>query len=480
MIPSLSRRLVRWRAPLASLVLIAPCLLAPRIQAGDLSSHVYNAWLAQLIEQGRAPGLYVAPMFTNWLFDALLLNAWKLAGPAIAQRFAVSVSLLVFFWGAFALATCIARRPPWPLAPILAMLSYGWLFHSGFFNFYLSLGLCFWIMKLLWTLTWTRAMAALPIFFLAASAHILPLAPAIALLAYLHAARRVRPRRRPFLVLAALAALAAAAVLLSMLLHVRWSPNQWALISGADHLLAFGPKYFLLLFFTLVLWAGLLVRLFRTRSWLRAALDPRIHLPLLCAAAVVILPSDIQAPGVNHALYFVSERTSLWVAVFLTGLAASTPLRRDERWLPPILAAVFFTFLAYDWHALNRFEDQLHAAVSALPPNQRVVSAVSGESAAINPLVHMIDRACIGRCFSYANYEPSSAGFRVRARTGNPIVIDSYPDSFALQSGGYVVKTADLPLYGVFPGSGGTLHTRPLQAGERLQITAVACPPPFF
>ena len=46
-----------WKAyvPLSILVLL-PVYWQPRVQAGDLSSHIYNAWLAQLIEAGRTDG----------------------------------------------------------------------------------------------------------------------------------------------------------------------------------------------------------------------------------------------------------------------------------------------------------------------------------------------------------------------------------------------------------------------------------------
>ena len=44
---------------LASLLVLLPCYWQARIQAGDLSSHIYNSWLAQLIEAGKLPGLVV-------------------------------------------------------------------------------------------------------------------------------------------------------------------------------------------------------------------------------------------------------------------------------------------------------------------------------------------------------------------------------------------------------------------------------------
>src|SRR5262249_52154204 len=50
-----------WPRPVlilaVSVLLLIPCFWHRRIEAGDLPSHVYNAWLAQLIGQGQAPGL---------------------------------------------------------------------------------------------------------------------------------------------------------------------------------------------------------------------------------------------------------------------------------------------------------------------------------------------------------------------------------------------------------------------------------------
>jgi hypothetical protein len=58
-----------WRILILSALVVIPCLWHPRIEAGDLGSHVYNAWLVQLIERGQAPGLYLATKWNNVLFD---------------------------------------------------------------------------------------------------------------------------------------------------------------------------------------------------------------------------------------------------------------------------------------------------------------------------------------------------------------------------------------------------------------------------
>ena len=52
-----SLRLVKahsGRMAAISAALLAPCYWHAQIEAGDLASHVYNAWLGQLIERGQA------------------------------------------------------------------------------------------------------------------------------------------------------------------------------------------------------------------------------------------------------------------------------------------------------------------------------------------------------------------------------------------------------------------------------------------
>ena len=50
----------RWLAFVGtSIAVLIPSFWHKQIAAGDLGSHLYNAWLAQLVEQGKAPGARV-------------------------------------------------------------------------------------------------------------------------------------------------------------------------------------------------------------------------------------------------------------------------------------------------------------------------------------------------------------------------------------------------------------------------------------
>src|SRR5213082_372886 len=74
---------------LISALILVPCFWHSRIQAGDLGSHVYNAWLAQLIEHHQISGLTIVHQWSNVLFDILLLHVGDLVGLAAAEKIVV-------------------------------------------------------------------------------------------------------------------------------------------------------------------------------------------------------------------------------------------------------------------------------------------------------------------------------------------------------------------------------------------------------
>ena len=461
--------------PLISVPLLAPCFWQSRIQAGDLASHVYNAWLAQLVSRGQAPGLAVVPQATNILFDLMLSGFAALFGMGAAERIAVSLCVLVFAWGAFAFASAVAGRRPWSIFPAIAMLAYGWVFHIGFFNFYLSLGLCFWAMALLWEWNPRRAAAAVAILALAFAAHALPVGWAVALMAYRRALTLVAPRRRLLLAAAAVAALVAARVAIGRMVETHYTPPQIILITGASQFYVFDAKYQWISLAMLALWVSLVVNLFRGSrgQWMEAP----FHFCLLSSAAVFVLPAWILIPGYQHALAFITERLALPLAVCICVLIAG-PLGapKPRPWQAVALAGmalVFFGMLYRDEAVLNGFEDRLQHLVAELPAGRRVINVVNDPALRSGPLTHMIDRVCTGRCYSYANYEPSTAQFRVRVKGPNPIVAASYPDSLGMQAGTYVVKPTDLPLYEVDLSPEGRLAIRSLSAGMKVGSTSI-------
>ncbi len=135
-----------------ALLILVPCFWQPYIEAGDLASHTYNAWLADQIEKNKLPGqgLSLANPLTNVLTDRIMEALLNRMGPSATERIVVGAAIEIFFWGGFLFAKAVTGKRRWIIAPSLAMIAYGLIFQAGFLNFYLSTGLSLWLMSLLW------------------------------------------------------------------------------------------------------------------------------------------------------------------------------------------------------------------------------------------------------------------------------------------------------------------------------------------
>jgi hypothetical protein len=435
------------RIALLSVVLLIPCFWHRRIQAGDLSSHIYNSWLAQQIELGKAPGLVIAPMSTNVLFDLMLGWLFRIAGPEPAQRIAVSIAVLIFFWGAFAFISTSSGRRPWYLASCLLMLAYGWVFHMGFFNFYLSVGLSLWALTLSQRPERIAKVGAALLLAAAYTGHVLGPIWAIAAIAYMWAARRLTPGLRFALLALPMCGMLGLRFWITSRYQTFGSFHQ-ALEAGAvDQVWTFGLKYCAVSIGLTLLWGFLLLGVSHRKGFMGTASDVPFQLCILMAFGILVFPTRIELPQYRMALTFITERMTLPYAVFLCAfLAAADP----PKWLKIAfvpLAAVYFFFLYVDTRAMNKVEQQMETLTASLSTSDRVFSALTDPLSRVAPWAHNLDRVCLGRCLSYTNYEPFSQAFRVRAIGPNPFVVTSAVDYGALNDGGYVVKPGDLPLY---------------------------------
>lgn len=456
------------RVALFSILFLIPCFWQSRIQAGDLSSHVYNAWLASLISQGKVGGLWIASQSNNVLFDYELEWLMQHLGSDAAQRIAVSSTVLIFAWGAMAFIFAAGGKNWWFAVPCVAMLTYGFVYEIGFFNFYLSMGICLWYLAIFWQGGWRLRLAITPLLALAWVAHPFPVAWAAGTAAYIAIAQSVQPRHRLLLLGAGVLTLVATRYTLTSHYQYTWSWTQVYLVTGASQTLIFGERYLYIFAGLLFVWLVLLRKRVKTCGWTRLLLTIPFQLWLLNAAAVLLIPNTVNFPNYGLPFSFVIDRLSLAAGIMICAVVGAVPMRMHEKIALAALAAVYFGFLFMDTRELNRLEDGIDAAVGHLPAGQRVVGFFPSWSARIRPLQHALDRACIGHCFSYANYEPSSRQFRIRTQHENPFVFGDYADVNALEAGAYEVKPRDLPLYGVFL-CGPELRSvcsRSLQAGE--------------
>ena len=477
-------RFVRDRWPILvpiSIVLILPCFWHRRIEAGDLGSHTYNAWLVHLIRQGSAPGLWVKHIWDNVLFDWMLSGLSSLFGFGLGEKIAVSLAVLLFFWSVFAFVSAISHTVPWTLLPAMAMLAYGWAFQLGLFNYYLATALSFLALSIFCvTRGWKQlyAVALTPLIFLA---HPLGLAWFLGAALYILIAERAPERLRVHL--------AATAGLLLLLIHkfmwhggghhvrlgFRVGESGYSMpfytITGIDQLVIYSNRYRLLagglfLFVTACLLYDVAKRRNEEGYWSRWRLP--LELYIVVELGVLLLPDIVYLSIYASPIFLLLQRLGLVSAILMVALLGTLRKRAWHVVGFGLFACVFFFFLYQDTARINSMETRAEQLVSELPFGTRVMATIHPPAGTpIYSMIDIVDRACIERCFSFGNYEPPSRQFRVRASPGNGIVTTSFQDSADIEAGTYVVKSQDLPAYQVYQCSPFILCIRKLEAGEK-------------
>lgn len=457
--------------------MLIPCFWHSRIQAGDLSSHLYNAWLGTEIQAGRAPGLELVTPATNVLFDRGLLWLTSVGGPALAEHVAVPVAVLVLFWGGVVWIRVATGATPWFLMPCLAMLAYGWTFHNGFFNFYLGTGLTFWALALGWKPGFGRLAGAGALLALGCSAHVIGPLWGAGVLAYVYVARWLSDERRVWLMAIAVAGVGALRLYLDWRYATLWIPHQVLEMVGIDQVWVFGVKYTAVSVALALFWGFLLLRLEMVEGWKALLRSVPFQLCAVMSLAILILPTRVELPAYRMALAFVTERMTLPFGFLICLLLSMARPPAWQKWGVASVAVLYFSFLLVDTGALNRWEDTAARAVEELPRGARVVTSFRDWSGRTILGYFPVERACIGRCYSYQNYEAGSHAFQVVARGPNAFVMDDPVAVAAVGAGTYVVQERDAPLYQLAECGVGRLCVQPLKAGQTVEARELSLLP---
>jgi hypothetical protein len=233
-----------------------------------------------------------------------------------------------------------------------------------------------------------------------------------------------------------------------------WGRHSWLDFLGQDQMRLFGRRY-LILAWVVLAWVFLGVAQAIYHSISRGdkpSATERLSLEfyVLAVIATLCLPENLRFSGYGAWAGLLATRFTLVTAVF--GLLILAWLRLPRWYFCGSLACAltFFMFLYQDTGTLDRMESNARALVAELPMSTRVVAVASAPAGWHIPFVHhSIERACIGRCFSYANYEPSSLQFRLRAVPGSSVVESNFKAE-AIAKGNYVVQKSDLPLTSIY------------------------------
>ena len=457
---------------LVSAIVVIPCLWHRHIEAGDLGSHAYISWLANLVEQGRVPGLYIANQWNNIIVDLGLSRLGPRLGFATAEKIIVSGCALTFFWGAFALIAASTRRIPWAVTPAIAIVTYGFTFYAGFMNFYLSLGIAFFAAAVTWRATWFDWIVGALLAVLTLFAHPMGFGLLLALVIYIHVAESVPVRYRWLVLVGALVFVVGVHFALPHFFRTEsWRGTKPLAMNGSDQLVLFRPAYVYLALAAFAFGScAFLVAAFVDHN--RENLAPRIRTPIelwtIFVIAATMVPAAIWLPEYTAAVSSINSRITTVTAVLgLCILGAVAP----RKWIfggLSVIALIFFALQYRDTAVFNTMEQEADILVAGIPYGSKVSYTIDqGSFSRINSR-HFVDRACIGRCFAFSNYEPGSKQFRVRLSPGGSSIVSA--DGLDLEQGNYLVREQDLPLYQIYQPDDHDLTKlaiRPLAAGEK-------------
>jgi len=176
-----------------------------------------------------------------------------------------------------------------------------------------------------------------------------------------------------------------------------------------------------------------------------------IELYLVALTSAAFVPENIHSDLFAGWIGLLVSRLTTITAIFGLCVLGLIPLRKWQVAGFGLCALVFMIFSYQDTAKISQIESNAQTLIAKFPPGARIVPVISApDDWRVQFIAHSVDRACIGHCFSYSNYEPSSGQFRIRVHPGSWVVTDSVEKSEAMSSGDYVIEPDDLPLVSIY------------------------------
>jgi hypothetical protein len=403
---------------------------------------------------------------------------------------------MLFLGGAFSLISAVRGQAVYWMLPWLAIISYGYVFQIGFLNYYISSGLVLWLLAILWgkRIGW-KILLATPVLALALWAHPLPVLWFLGIAVYCRIAQRLKVRFQGLLFILSILILLLIRSYLMHKYYYSWALSQLKYSTGADQALLYGGWGYLIVAAAMLLFSIIVITQKENRWQSLVGIPTQAY--FLTAMAIVLMPSGVRSSMQEAWAGFIDQRLSLFSAVLLFAVLGRSVYRKWHLAAGLVAAAIFFSVLYGDVGKAARVEGKMQELVNTLPAGRRVIFygieldthyyRADSLFAKISNLPHMmyfitmrlntshlLSRACIGQCYDYMNYEPSSGQFRIHAKPGNPAVVANVADLGLMGEGGYAVKKNDLPMYLVFRcGPEPTdLCLRPLAEGQSSAMLA--------
>jgi hypothetical protein len=235
-----------------------------------------------------------------------------------------------------------------------------------------------------------------------------------------------------------------------------WDTFGARIYNGSDQIALYSMRYDVLAGVALLFGVACFVedRIRRSgtgKTWSAMRLPLELH--WFVVIAIYIVPDVLRVPLYAGWIGSLALRLTLVAAVM--GLCV-LGMMQPRKWHAAgfaVIAIVFFGFLYQDTGTLNRMEADAEQLIQTnVPPGGRLLATIWAPPDSRLPyIVHIVDRACVGRCFSFENYEPPSRQFRVRvAESGSPLSVDDSDVSQEMEAGEYVVQPSELPIWQIY------------------------------
>jgi hypothetical protein len=256
-----------------------------------------------------------------------------------------------------------------------------------------------------------------------------------------------------------------------------WRPDPFYWMNGCDQLMLYGYRY-LILARVVMIWCVLCFLPYFANLIAKSRTETKsfrlpIELYLVALTAAAFVPENIHSDLFAGWIGLLVSRLTTITAIFGLCVLGLIPLRKWQVAGFGLCAVVFMIFSYQDTAQISRIESNAQTLIAKFPPGTRIVPVISApDDWRVQFIAHSVDRACIGHCFSYSNYEPSSGQFRIRVRPGSWVVTDSSEKSEAMSSGDYVIQPEDLPLVSIYQcvdADWTQLCAAPLRAGNKTE-----------
>jgi hypothetical protein len=196
-----------------------------------------------------------------------------------------------------------------------------------------------------------------------------------------------------------------------------------------------------------------------------------VELYLLAFCVISLLPQNLRGGPYSAWIGLLVSRLTVISAIFALCILSSLRPNKPAAVATLACSIFFFTLLYRDTATLNRLEANADSLTAALPFGTLVIPTLGSPSnSRIQFVHHIVDRACIGHCFTYSNYEPSAGQFHLRVLPGSPIIAYRAADAQEMEAGNYIVRASDPPFVDIYqcgPTDFTILCARTLTPGEK-------------